>query len=200
MDRSLAVAVSQVDTTTVSGVFQRHISPRQRPLDGSASGGRWGPAGAYPVLYLARPPESVVVEAFRHLVEPVEGMKPEMVGPRRVVTCKVEISDVLDLRDDRNREMVGLSIADMSSDVGDYEACHRVGQAAHQLELHGIIVPAATGLGETLAIFERRLPAEEQPELIDVATWEVLPADPRQRPLSETEPRSLRTEDEGSTS
>lgn len=44
---------------------------------------------------------------------------------------------------------------------------------------HGILAPAATGVGETLALFERRLPAEEQPELIDIATWDGLPADPR---------------------
>jgi hypothetical protein len=69
----------------------------------------------------------------------------------------------------------------MTSDVGDYAPCHRVAQAAHQLELHGILAPAATGVGETLALFERRLPAEEQPELIEVTTWDGLPADPRPR-------------------
>lgn len=44
---------------------------------------------------------------------------------------------------------------------------------------HGILAPAATGVGETLALFARRLPAEEQPELIDITTWDGLPADPR---------------------
>ena len=85
----------------------------------------------------------------------------------------------------------------MTSDVGDYDVCHRVGQAAHQLELHGIIAPAATGIGETLAIFERRLPADEQPVLIDVLTWQGLPADPRQRPTSRSDPQSPRVEGEG---
>jgi RES domain-containing protein len=179
MDRSIAVAVSSAITTTVTGIFQRHASPRQRPLTGSASGGRWGAENTYPVLYLARPTDSVIVEAYRHLVEPTDGMRPELVEPRRLVTCEVAVTNVLDLRDPSNREKVGLSILDMTSDVGDYEPCHRVGQAAHQLELHGILAPAATGVGETLALFERRLPAEEQPELIDVATWSGLPPDPR---------------------
>jgi hypothetical protein len=120
-----------------------------------------------------------VVEAYRHLVEPTEGMRPEMVGPRRLVSCELEVTNVLDLRQAENRETVGLSILDMTSDVGDYEACHRVAQAAHQLELRGIIAPAATGMGETLALFERRLPADEQPVLIDSLTWEGLPPDPR---------------------
>jgi len=179
MDRSIAVAVSSATTTTASGVFQRHASPKQRPLSGSASGGRWGAENTYPVLFLARPTDSVIVEAYRHLVEPTDGMRPELVEPRRLVTCEVEVTNILDLRDASNREKVGLSILDMTSDVDDYGPCHRVAQAAHQLELHGILAPAATGVGETLAIFERRLPAEEQPELIDVITWSGLPADPR---------------------
>jgi RES domain-containing protein len=179
MDRSIAVAVSNATTTTVTGIFQRHVSPRQRPLTGSASGGRWGAEGAFPVLYLARPTASVVVEAYRHLIEPTEGMRPEMVGSRRLVSCDLAVTNVLDLRRAENREAVGLSIPDMTSDVGEYEACNRVAQAAHQLELHGIIAPAATGLGETLALFERRLPADEQPALIDALTWEGLPPDPR---------------------
>lgn len=179
MDRSLAVAVSNATTTTVTGVFQRHASPRQRPLSGSASGGRWGAEGAFPVIYLARPTASVVIEAHRHLVEPVEGMRPELVGPRHLISCEVQVSNVLDLRSKESREVVGLSILDMTSDVGDYEACHRVAQAAHQLELHGIIAPAATGMGETLALFERRLPAAEQPVLLDTLTWEGLPQNPR---------------------
>jgi RES domain-containing protein len=179
MDRSLAVAVSRAGTVTVRGVFERHCSPRQRPLSGNASGGRWGPEGAYPVLYLGRPIESVVVEAYRHLVEPTEGMRPEMVGPRKVVTCELEISNVLDLREEGNRETVGLSLTEMTGEIGDYEACQRVAQAAHQLELHGIIAPSATGLGETLAVFERHLPADEQPTILDEKTWEGLPVDPR---------------------
>lgn len=187
MDRSIAVAVSSTDRATASGVFQRHASPRQRPLTGSASGGRWGAEGAFPVLYLARPTESVVVEAHRHLVEPTEGMRPDLVGPRHLVTCEVKVSSVLDLRNHRNRETVGLSIPDMTSAIGDYQACHRVAEAAHQLGLHGIIAPAATGIGETLALFERNLPADEQPVLLDVLTWESLPPDPRQSRIPDHE-------------
>ncbi|MBS1861218.1 MAG: RES family NAD+ phosphorylase [Actinobacteria bacterium] len=176
----------------VRGTFHRHCSPRQRPLSGNASGGRWGPEGAYPVLYLGRPIESVVVEAYRHLVEPTEGMKPEMVGPRKVVTCELAISNVLDLRDEGNRATVGLSLADVTGAVGDYEACQQVGLAAHQLEMHGIIAPAATGLGETLAIFERHLPADEQPAVLGEETWDGLPADPRTE--AEAKPRGSEQE------
>jgi RES domain-containing protein len=165
-DRSTVVAVAAAGSITVDGNFHRHISPRYRTLSGSAAGGRWGPQGAYPVLYLGRPIDSITVEAHRHLVEPIDGMRPELVGPRRLLTCDVRITQVLDLRDRRVREIVRIGLEDLMSDVGEYAACHRVGQAAHQLGLHGIIAPAAGGIGETLAVFERRLPATEQPVLV----------------------------------
>jgi RES domain-containing protein len=178
--RDIAAAVSRAGTAKVAGQFQRHVSPRQEPLRGSRAGGRWGPEGAYPVLYLGRPTDSVIVEAYRHLVEPVEGMQPQMVGPRRLVTCEIEITSVLDLRESATLEAINLTTADLRSEVGDYETCHRVSQAAHKLGLHGIIAPAAGGLGETLAVFEDRLSKGMRPALIDEQTWESLPADPRE--------------------
>jgi hypothetical protein len=56
---------------------------------------------------------------------------------------------------------------------------------AHQLGLHGIIAPAATGLGETLALFERHLPATELPVVVDEEIIDGLPADPRRLRLVE---------------
>lgn len=75
MDRNLAAAVSKASIIDVRGRFQRHASPKQRTVAGSAAGGRWGLPGAYPVIYLGRPPGSVVAEAYRHLVDGVEGMR-----------------------------------------------------------------------------------------------------------------------------
>lgn len=95
------------------------------------------------------------------------------------MTCEVEIANVLDLRESAGRDAVGLTIADLCSEVGEYRACHRIGEAAHQLGLHGIIAPAASSLGETLAIFEDQLPENEQPALVEEQTWDSLPADPR---------------------
>ena len=118
MASDIAAAVSRAGTATVAGRFQRHVSPRQEPLSGSRAGGRWGPAGTYPVLYLGRPTDSVVVEAYRHLVETVEGMQPHMVGPRRLVTCEVEVTSVLDLRESASRDAVSLTVANLHSEVG----------------------------------------------------------------------------------
>jgi hypothetical protein len=188
VERNAVVAVAAAGGITIEGEFQRHASPRYRTLSGSASGGRWGPEGSYPVLYLGRPTDSVIIEGYRHLVEQVEGMRPDLVGPRRLLTCRVRVSQVLDLRDAAVRDQIGISLAELTSDVGQYDACHRIGVAAHQLGLHGIIAPAATRFGETLALFERRLPADEQPELLNDVLWEALPADPRKLRVANPQP------------
>ncbi len=170
--------------TEVEGVFQRHVSPRVRTLTGTAAGGRWGFPGTYPVLYLGRPKDSIVVEAYRLLVDDVEGMTGDMVGPRRLLTCEVSVSNLLDLGDAASRKEVGLSLDELQ---GPKEPCQRIGQAAHQLGLHGIIAPAATQLGETLALFERHLAPEELPVLVGDELWERLPADPRKLRVIRTE-------------
>jgi RES domain len=184
MARDLAVAVAACTVTTVTGEFRRHSSLKWPALTGSDSGGRWGRPTAYPVLYLGRPEQSVIVEAYRHLVDDVEGMRPDLVQPRRLVTCSVECTNILDLRTTENQLRVSLTNAELTSPVGDYERCQRVGAVAHQLGLHGVIAISASGLGETLALFEQRLPASELPVPtgIDVI-WDRLPADPRRPSL-----------------
>lgn len=181
MARKLALDVAAAPRSVVSGRFERHVSLSWRGLTGSNSGGRWGPPGAYPVLYLGRPRDSVAVEAYRHLVDPFAdgGMTGDLVATRRLLICDVSVSEVLDLRTREAQQRVGLSEAELLSDVGSYDACQAIGRVAHQLGLHGIIAPAATTLGETLALFEQHLPAGELPVLVAEERWDVLPADPR---------------------
>jgi RES domain-containing protein len=176
VDRSLAVRVAAAGTGDVAGSFQRHVSPKVRTLTGTAAGGRWGYPGTYRVLYLARPRDSVVVEAYRHLVDDIEGMTGDLVGPRRLLTCNVSVTNVLDLRAAAARDAVGVTMEEL---MGPWEPCQRIGQAAHQLGLHGVIAPAPTHLGETLALFELHLPADELPELVRDDLWPHLPPDPR---------------------
>ena len=74
---------------------------------------------------------------------------------------------------------MGLSDSDLRSPVGNYRACQVVGAAAHQLELAGVLAPAATGSGETLALFSEHVPLEQWPEVVARELWHGLPADPR---------------------
>jgi hypothetical protein len=168
MQRKLAQRVAAAPRLAICGRFERHVSYRWRELTGSNSGGRWGPPGAYSVLYLGRPRLSVVVEAYRHLVDPFaeNGMTGDLVAPRRVLLCDVNSREILDLRPEEAQRRVGLSPGDLASDVDDYEQCQLVGRVAHQLGLHGVIAPAATGFGETLALYEQHLSAEELPKLV----------------------------------
>jgi hypothetical protein len=175
----LAVAVSRATRSDVTGTFQRHSSPRVSTLSGSAAGGRWGYPGAYAVLYLGRPTSSVTIEAYRHLVDDTEGMTGDKVGPRTLWTVHVAVTNLLDLRDPGSRQQVSLTLSDLQSATDQYEPCQRVAQAAYQLQMHGVIAPAAEGTGETLALFEEHLPAEELPVVAARETWEHLPADPR---------------------
>src|SRR5438132_9345394 len=103
-------------------------------------------------------------------------MRGELVGPRRFAAADVNVTRILDLRDKPTLLRVGLSLEALQ---GPHPPCQRVGLAAHQLGVHGIIAPAATGLGETLALFERHLPAAEIPALREEEVWEHLPPDPR---------------------
>jgi hypothetical protein len=176
MNRDIANAIAGTWLATIRGTFFRHAWHGVKELKGSTGGGRWGPEHGFPVIYLGQPVPSVVVEAYRRLVDPVEGMRGELVGPRVLLTVEVDVDQLLDLRDPANLPAVGL---DEDALRGPWPPCVRVARAAHQLGLHGIVAPAATELGITLALFEQHLPHDQTPVITGRETWPHLPADPR---------------------
>lgn len=186
--RDLLVALADLEPICVQGEFERHVSLRWDDLKASAAGGRWGAPSTFEVLYLGRPRDSVVVEAYRHLVEDEMDQQQALAASvleRRLLRCRVDVPDVLDLRPDSARARFGLTDTVLHSEVGDYELCQRVGAAAHQLRLSGLIAPAATTLGETLALFPANLGIEHWPEVIERSLWHGLPADPRRLRLAD---------------
>jgi hypothetical protein len=121
-----------------------------------------------PILHLGRPQDSVVVEAYRHLVDPVEldtdadreAFMTDLV-PRALLTCTMNVTCLLGLRTDLGRNQAGLTVWCLTLapvDRDAYGRCQHVSQAAHESGRHGIIAPAATGMGETLAHFVDVLP------------------------------------------
>jgi len=185
--------VASAATAPVEGLWQRHVAVpyAATALDGRRGYGRWGTRDGFSVLYLGRPLDSVVVEAYRHLIDPIA--EPDMVAvlarniqPRMLVTAAVAVTNVLDLREPATRVGVGLTLDVLQSSTADreaYAACQRVAQVAHQLNLHGLIAPAASKLGETLALFMDLLPAEQRPMRDETdQVWTHLPADPRANP------------------
>lgn len=185
---SLPARLSQASPTDIHGTWQRHVAARfaDTALAGRSANGRWRTEGSYPVLYLGRPTDSVVVEAYRHLVDPVvadDGPVPP-IRPRALVTCEVSVTEILDLRSPINRTLAGIMPAQLQSETYDraaYSACQNVSAAAHQLGYHGIIAPAATKMGETLALFTDLLTDAEQPVLTGTEMWVQIPPDPRKR-------------------
>jgi RES domain len=183
---SLPARLSQATPIDIDGIWQRHVAARfaDTALVGRSAGGRWGTEGSYPVLYLGKPTESVAVEAYRHLVDPViaDGGPMPPIRPRALITCEVAVTEIFDLRSAANRALAELTLAQLQSETSDraaYAACQNVSAAAHQLGYHGVIGPAATKMGETLALFTDLLTTAEQPLLTATEMWVQLPPDPR---------------------
>ena len=120
----------------------------------------------------------MIAEAYRHLVEEA-GVPAEHVRPRTLYTVEVRLDAVLDLTSPENLAAVGLTDADLMELVGDYVACQAVAAVAHALARHAILAPAATGIGETLAVFREHIDLPEQPAVLGEAVWNRLPPDPR---------------------
>jgi hypothetical protein len=184
----LAADVAASPRTDIDGVWQRHVAARHaaHALDGRHGTGRWSNKTDFPVLYLGRPTKSVIVEAYRHLVDPVEDKRLlAHLEPRVLVTCAIAITDALDLRGTETQTRLDLPPDVLRSDTSDrdaYARCQRVARLAHQSGMHGIIAPAATGMGETLVLFADILPAAQRPHRSAAnLVWETLPADPRRR-------------------
>lgn len=192
---SLAARLALVAEVAEAGEWQRHASARtaRHALDGRAGSGRWGTRDGFPILYLGRPTASVVIEAYRRLVDPVEFDDPDErerhlnnLVPRVLITCTVSVTGLLDLRSAGARGHVGLTEQDLHSPTNDREAyarCQEVAQVTHQLGRRGILAPAATGRGQTLALFTDLLPPDERPvRSAPDEAWDRLPADPRSDP------------------
>ncbi len=177
MNRDLANAIAGTTLTSARGTYFRHSRPGVKELKGSTGGGRWGPEHGFPVIYLGQPVVSVVAEAHRRFVDPViDGMPAKFVAPRDLLTVDVDVDELLDLRDPRHLAAVGFEDDALR---GPWPPCVRVARAAHQLGIHGVLAPAATGLGLTLALFEQHLPHNQMPQIVHRELWARLPADPR---------------------
>jgi len=174
----------------VTGRWQRHVSARYAAtaLEGRSGYGRWGTRGGFPILYLGQPLASVTVEAYRHLIDPIVETEDAAelarnLAPRLLVTVEVAVTDILDLRQHSARTQLGLTVEALCSGTEDrnaYAACQRVAQVAHRRGLRGLIAPAATRLGQTLALFTDLLPAAQRPvRCMPDELWQGLPPDPR---------------------
>jgi RES domain-containing protein len=182
MKRSTVERVAGVRPVAVEGIFYRHAAVNRDAFAGGLHG-RWG--AHFPVIYLGRPEAAPVAEAYRHLVEEA-GIPAHAVQPRVLYTVRVRAQDIVDLTDPANLDQVGLTDDDLTSVVDEYERCQEVAAAAHQLTRHGVLAPAAHGLGETLALFRQRIDHRELPVVEQETIWTQLPPDPREARVHRT--------------
>lgn len=189
-DQELLLAVAGLPTVSIDGQYFRHVSRRQmgRALDGSRAGGRWGPARLFPVVYLTDDYRACVVEAYRHRIDPVMDRPSDDgvgVAESALIVVRARVERVLNLMTATARVTLGLEPAIYASEPQTssgmaYRECNRIAVAAHRLDRHGVLVPSATQLGATLAVFADKLEGDESLEVEGQPTiWTALPPDPR---------------------
>ena len=185
---SYANAIIQHGTVEIDGIWQRHVPARFKDtaLEGRIAPSRWGTGHSFLLLHLGQPRRSVIVEAYRHIVDPVEDPAlASQIIPRRLVTCEVAVNNVFDLRTSAGRVAAGLTLETLTSatsDRGAYNQCRQAAGVMHQVGLHGLVAPAATHMGYSLVLFTTLLPVNEHPQRAgDDELWDQLPPDPRER-------------------
>jgi len=168
-------AVDSLGSVSYSGRVYRHISPRWTCTSGAGArqaGGRWNPPDSFPVIYTALSERTIVAEFYRFAER--SNFPPAILLPRRLCVLQVDLRAVLDLRSADDLAAVGLAVADLEGD--DWDPCREIGDAAHKLELEGLLAPSATGVGDILAIFELHLRPQSAVTEVQDRLWTELPS------------------------
>ena len=166
----LLAAVEGLDPAPYSDEAFRHLAEQYSPLSGAGArsqGGRWNPPESFSTLYMALERETAVAE-FMRMVERV-GREPSDFLPRRLYRYRVELNELLDLRSDEARAMLGLG--DEILRGADPTRCQEIGEAAHLLGFEGVLAPSATGSGSVLAVFFERMSPSSSVEVVDSEVW-----------------------------
>lgn len=137
----------------------RHHAAAYGALSGEGArlhGGRWNPPESFAVVYTAADTATVDAEFERLLAR--SGLPPLSLQPRQLTTISLDLSHVLDLRDEAVLDALGVLATDLIGD--DPALTRRIGEAAHALGYEALIAPSAAGAGDAIAIF----PANRRPD------------------------------------
>ncbi len=139
-----------------AGHAWRHQAPLYNPRSGEGarqSGGRFNPRGSFPVLYLCLSQPCVVAELQRLAERQPIGLDGLL--PRHLYIYDISLDRVLDLANTGTRNPLGVELEALIDN--DWTTCQLLGVAAHALGTQAIRTPAATGVGEVLAVFPENL-------------------------------------------
>ena len=164
--------VAAATLSPFSGDGWRHLSPRHDPLSGEGArlhGGRFNPAGSFPVLYICRTRPCVVAELWR--LGERQSIGVEGLLPRHLYQYGIRLDRVLDLTHDAVRGEVGLGLEVLTGP--DWAACQDLGTTAHALGVQAILSPSATGFDDVLAVFVQHIGlGTVEPKLVE--EWHAL--------------------------
>lgn len=133
-----AVTMESALMHTVSGLFYRAVDPayRDTALAGSRSAGRYSPPEV-PTLYLSSSPEGVAAAMIAHAGDRTPDLE--------VLSFKVEVTRIIDLRDHEALKSIGVSPEDAAADwqralgTGATPPSWKVREVLQGLGAHGLI-------------------------------------------------------------
>lgn len=127
------------------GRVWRHMFNDYAPERINTGGARWNPPGTG-AIYAALERETAIAEG-----EYMISVQPRRFFRRRVLyQLAADVPDVVDLTKPGALDLVGLTMAEISSD--DHGACQRVGAAVAWLGRGGLLVPSARRAGHNIVI------------------------------------------------
>lgn len=158
-DPRIAESLARLEEVPFGGTVWKHTLPSQSPSAPNTKGARWNPPGV-PAIYLAIERDTALAEGAY-----LAGIQPQPIkGPRHLHEIDVTLTRILDLRERRVLQALGLSDADLRS--SDHSACRSVGGTAEWLEVEALIVPSARTKGANLVVFERRTGPDFLPRVV----------------------------------
>ena len=146
----------------------RHFAPTYQALSGDGArlfGGRWNPSESFGVVYAAVDVPTVDRE-FRRAAAM---SRMSRLLPRNLAEIRLDLKKVLDLTRPEVREMLQVSVDDITGD--DLTLPRAIGEAAHHLGIEAIVAPSAAGEGVMVAVFIGNRVAESVIEVVSVGRY-----------------------------
>jgi len=122
-------------------------------------GGRWNPRGTN-VINASLDPVTATKETYQELIK--DGFKSEFFKPRVMVSIQLNVHDLFDLTDAKNRRKIGFPLSELIQedwhsiqDSGEESWTQAIGRGCLVAGFNGLIVPSARNPkeGKNIAIF-----------------------------------------------